>query len=130
MHFGYIEDLLSDPRGTLIFLLLALPGRLLALSCHEAAHAYVANRCGDPTARLMGRMTLNPFKHLDPIGALCMLIFGFGWAKPVPINTRYFKNPRRAGKHRVSVRGIDFRDGKGHGLAAENVESGRRRVVR
>ena len=64
MHFGYIEDLLSDPRSTLIFLLLALPGRLLAISCHEAAHAYVANRCGDPTARLMGRMTLNPFKHL------------------------------------------------------------------
>ena len=80
MHFGYIEDLLSDPRGTLIFLLLALPGRLLAISCHEAAHAYVANRCGDPTARLMGRLTLNPFKHLDPVGVLMMLVLGLGGA--------------------------------------------------
>ncbi len=95
MHFGYIEDLLSDPRSTLIFLLLALPGRLLAISCHEAAHAYVANRCGDPTARLMGRMTLNPFKHLDPVGVLMMLLLGIGWAKPVPVNPLNFREYRK-----------------------------------
>ncbi len=55
----------------------------------------MAYRLGDPTARNMGRLTLNPLKHLDPIGALCMVLFHFGWARPVPINTRYFRKPRR-----------------------------------
>lgn len=72
----------------------SLPIILLALSVHETAHGYVAYKLGDPTAHSLGRLTLNPLKHLDPIGFLCMLLFGFGWAKPVPINTRYFKNPR------------------------------------
>ena len=52
-------------------------------------------KLGDPTARNLGRLTLNPAKHIDPIGFICMVLFGFGWAKPVPINTRYFKNPKR-----------------------------------
>lgn len=95
MHFGILQDLLSDPRSTLMFLLLAMPGRLLAISAHEAAHAWVADRCGDPTARMMGRVTLNPLKHLDPVGILCMLFLGIGWAKPVPVNPRNFKNYRR-----------------------------------
>ena len=82
-------------RITLISLLLSLPVIMFALSFHETAHGYVAYRCGDPTAHNLGRLTLNPVRHLDPIGFLCMLIFGFGWAKPVPINTRYFKNPKR-----------------------------------
>lgn len=68
---------------------------LFSLSLHETAHGYVAYKMGDPTARNLGRLSLNPIKHLDPIGFLCMLVAGFGWAKPVPINTRYFKNPRR-----------------------------------
>ncbi|MBR5313421.1 MAG: site-2 protease family protein [Clostridia bacterium] len=55
----------------------------------------MAYRLGDPTARNMGRLTLNPLKHLDPVGALCMVLFHFGWARPVPINARYFKKPRR-----------------------------------
>jgi Zn-dependent protease len=55
----------------------------------------MAYRLGDPTARNLGRLTLNPLKHLDPVGALCMILFHFGWARPVPINTRYFKKPRR-----------------------------------
>lgn len=76
-------------------LLLSLPIVLLALSVHEAAHGYAAYRLGDPTARNLGRLTLNPLKHLDPMGFLCMLLFRFGWAKPVPVNTRHFKNPRR-----------------------------------
>ena len=76
-------------------LLLSLPIILLSLSVHETAHGYVAYRLGDPTARNLGRLTLNPLKHLDPIGFLCMVLFSFGWAKPVPVNTRYFKNPRR-----------------------------------
>ncbi len=79
----------------LIQFLLSIPCILLALTVHEVSHGYVAYRLGDPTAKLMGRLTLNPLKHLDPFGAICMLLFHFGWAKPVPINTRYFKKPRR-----------------------------------
>lgn len=79
----------------LISLLLSLPIALLSLSLHETAHGFAAWRLGDPTARNMGRLTLNPLKHLDPIGTLCMLLAGFGWAKPVPINTRNLRKPRR-----------------------------------
>ena len=75
--------------------LLSLPIALLALSVHESAHGYVAYKLGDPTAHSLGRLTLNPLKHFDPIGLICMVIFHIGWAKPVPINTRYFKNPKR-----------------------------------
>ncbi len=78
-----------------VSLLLSLPIVLLALSLHELAHGYVAYRCGDPTARNMGRLTLNPLRHLDPIGFGCMLLVGFGWANPVPVNSRYFRKPRR-----------------------------------
>ena len=93
--FSYISELFSDPKGMLIVLLLALPGRLLAISGHEAAHAYAAYRCGDPTAKFCGRMTINPFRHLDLVGTLMMLFLGFGWAKPVPVNPNNFKRPRR-----------------------------------
>ncbi len=85
----------GDFRGFLVSLLLSLPIVLLSLSVHETAHGYAAYRLGDPTARNYGRLSLNPIKHIDPIGFLCMVLFGFGWAKPVPINTRYFKKPRR-----------------------------------
>ncbi len=61
---------------------------------HECAHAFVANKLGDGTARLSGRMTLNPMKHIDPIGALMIILVGFGYAKPVPVNPRNFKNPK------------------------------------
>ena len=82
-------------QNYLISLLLSLPIVLLSLSLHETAHGFAAWRLGDPTARNMGRLTLNPVKHLDPIGTLCMLLAGFGWAKPVPINTRNLRKPRR-----------------------------------
>lgn len=85
----------SDWRGYIIQLLLSLPIILFALSLHEAAHGYIASRLGDPTAKSLGRLTVNPFKHLDPLGFLCMVLFGFGWAHPVPINSRFFKKPRR-----------------------------------
>lgn len=85
----------GDAREYVIHLLLCLPIILLSLSLHEAAHGYVAYKLGDPTARNLGRLTLNPLKHLDPMGFLCMLFAGFGWANPVPINTRNFKKPRR-----------------------------------
>ena len=68
---------------------------LLALSVHEWAHAYVAYRFGDPTAKYAGRMTLNPLAHLDPLGAFMFLFVGFGWGKPVPIDPRNLKNIRR-----------------------------------
>lgn len=68
---------------------------LTALPFHEFAHGWVANKMGDPTARWQGRLTLNPLKHLEPIGTLMMLLFGIGWAKPVPINPYNFKNPKK-----------------------------------
>lgn len=68
---------------------------LVILTIHEFSHGYVAYRLGDPTAKYQGRLTLNPMKHLDPWGALCMVLFRFGWAKPVPIDLRYFKKPKR-----------------------------------
>lgn len=70
------------------------PSFLFALTIHEYSHGYVANRLGDPTASLMGRLTLNPLKHLDPMGVICFFIMKIGWAKPVPVNPRYFKNPK------------------------------------
>ena len=85
----------ASPLELLLTLLLTLPGMMLALSVHETAHGYVAWKCGDNTAYNLGRLTLNPLKHLDPIGFLCLLIFGYGWAKPVPINTRNFRNPKK-----------------------------------
>ncbi len=79
----------------LVSILLSIPGVLLALSVHECAHGWMSYKLGDPTARNFGRLTLNPIKHIDPIGLLCMIFFRFGWAKPVPVNARYYKKPRR-----------------------------------
>ncbi len=78
--------------GSLIMSLLSV---LLVLPLHELAHGYIAYKLGDPTAKSLGRLTLNPIKHLDPIGALSLIFFRVGWARPVPINPRYFKKPRR-----------------------------------
>lgn len=93
MLFSILQG--GDFKQALIELLLSLPIIILALTVHETAHGYAAYKCGDPTARNLGRLTLNPIKHLDPIGFLCMLVFGYGWAKPVPVSTRYFRNPKR-----------------------------------
>jgi Zn-dependent protease len=71
------------------------PPLLFALTVHELAHGYVAWRLGDPTAKNEGRLTLNPLKHLDPLGVLAFIIMKIGWAKPVPVNPRYFRNPAR-----------------------------------
>lgn len=67
---------------------------LLAVTAHEVAHGFTAERFGDPTARLLGRLTLNPIKHLDPIGTIALLVFGFGWARPVPVNTNNLRSSR------------------------------------
>lgn len=79
----------------LIQLLVSIPGMLLCLSVHEASHGWAAYALGDPTAKNAGRLTLDPVRHLDPIGTICLLFFHVGWAKPVPVNPRYFKHPRR-----------------------------------
>jgi len=76
-------------------ILYRVPAILVALSFHEWAHAWAAYRRGDPTARNLGRMTLNPIAHIDPLGLIMLLLVRFGWAKPVPINPRNFRNPRR-----------------------------------
>jgi len=84
-----------DFSGWLLTALYRIPGIIIGLSFHEWAHAYAAYKRGDPTARNLGRMTVNPVAHIDPIGILMLLIAGFGWARPVPVNTRNFKNPRK-----------------------------------
>ncbi|WP_246140148.1 site-2 protease family protein [Geothermobacter ehrlichii] len=68
---------------------------LFAVTMHEVGHGWVAEKMGDPTARLLGRLTLNPFRHLDPIGTLALFLFGFGWARPVPVNFGNMRNPRQ-----------------------------------
>ncbi len=68
---------------------------VLILPFHELAHGFIAYKLGDSTAKREGRLTLNPLYHIDYVGALCLLLVGFGWAKPVPVNMRNFKNPRR-----------------------------------
>lgn len=85
-------------------MLLTVPAALMAISIHEFAHGAVADYLGDPTPRLSGRLTLNPLAHLDPIGALMLVLFRFGWAKPVMINPRYFRDSRR-GMMYVAVAG-------------------------
>jgi Zn-dependent protease len=92
-----------DPDALIHVFLIQYPSLLFALCFHEAAHAWTADRCGDPSARLLGRVTMNPIKHADPIGTvampLIMMVFGvpflFGWAKPVPFNPVNLKNMRR-----------------------------------
>lgn len=71
------------------------PPFLLALTVHEFAHGFVAYKLGDPTAQRLGRLSLNPLRHLDLLGVLAFLIMKIGWAKPVPVDARYFKNPRQ-----------------------------------
>ena len=76
-------------------IIIIAPPLLLALTVHEFAHGWVAYRLGDPTAKLAGRLTLTPLRHLDPIGTIAFFLIKIGWAKPVPVNAAYFKNPRK-----------------------------------
>ena len=85
-------------------MILGLPGMLLGLTFHEFAHAYAAYRSGDPTASYSGRLTLNPFPHIDPLGFLALFLFGFGWAKPVPVNPALMRKPKE-GMLFVSIAG-------------------------
>jgi len=98
-------SLLENPLEFLRSLAYTLPVIFVSLTFHEWGHAYMAYRLGDPTAKNMGRLMLNPIRHIDPIGLLCMIFLRVGWAKPVPIDPRYFKNPRRD-DFLVSIAGV------------------------
>lgn len=86
------------------YILYMAPVLLIAITAHEFAHGWMSEKLGDPTPRADGRMSLNPLKHLDPMGTLCLLFFHMGWAKPVRINTRYYRD-RRKGIILVSLAG-------------------------
>jgi Zn-dependent protease len=90
-----IERLLADPASALQTLVLMAPALLLAVTVHEVAHGWVADQLGDPTARRLGRLTLNPLPHVDPLGAVAFVVAGFGWAKPVPVDARNLRHPVR-----------------------------------
>jgi Zn-dependent protease len=98
---GLLRLLINDP---IAFVLLIIP-LLYSVVIHEVAHGWVAYRMGDPTAKLLGRLSLNPLKHLDPVGTLMLFLVGFGWAKPVPINMNNIAD-RRRGLIFVSSAGI------------------------
>ncbi|MDX2433533.1 MAG: site-2 protease family protein [Desulfobacterales bacterium] len=98
---GLLNLLLKDPLG---FIIIAIP-LLYSIIFHELAHGWVAWRMGDPTARSLGRLSLNPLKHLDPMGTIMLFLFGFGWAKPVPVNFNQLRD-RRMGMILVSSAGI------------------------
>ena len=84
-----------DMNALLLQLIIQAPPLLFALTMHELAHGYIAYRLGDPTAKEAGRLTMNPLKHLDPLGVIAFIIMKIGWAKPVPVDPRYFRNPRK-----------------------------------
>lgn len=103
--FPLLDQLFSDPLKFLQDALYRIPAVLIALTMHEWAHGFIAYKLGDPTAKYMGRLTINPLKHLDPVGAIMLFFLGFGYAKPVPVNPNNFTK-----KHRddllVSIAGI------------------------
>lgn len=84
-----------DFASIIVYILSSLTVIFLTMPVHEFAHGFAATKLGDPTPRYQGRMTLNPFAHIDWIGAVCILLFGFGWAKPVQVNSNNFRNPKK-----------------------------------
>lgn len=100
-----LSSIFSDPIGTLKAYACLIPVILISLTLHEWGHAYAAHKCGDDTAMNFGRLSMNPFVHLDILGFLSLLLLGFGWAKPVPVNSRNFRNYRR-GEAIVSLAGV------------------------
>lgn len=94
MLFNVIKGGLSLPQ-IIAYVVSSLIVVFLTLPIHECAHGIAASKLGDPTPKYQGRLTLNPFAHIDYLGAACIILFGFGWAKPVQINPRYFNNPKR-----------------------------------
>ncbi len=99
MLFDVIRSLLAGRPVDLVSVLVQVLAVLFVIFCilplHECAHGWMASKLGDDTARVNGRITLNPLASIDPFGALCILLFGFGWAKAVPVNPHNFRNPKR-----------------------------------
>ena len=89
----------------LIYIIAYIFAMMLALVLHEFSHGFTAYKCGDDTARLSGRLSLNPFNHIDIFGLMSFLFIGFGWAKPVPVNSLKFRNYKR-GQRLVSLSGV------------------------
>ncbi len=106
MVLSMVVQYLANP-GMLFSLLISVPGVLIAITFHEFAHAFVADKLGDDTARREGRLSLNPFDHLDPIGTVLLLFAGFGWGKPVHVNPRNYtrKMSMEKGEALVSIAG-------------------------
>lgn len=93
-----LQDILSGNvgiQGAVLYIISSLIVIFLTMPVHEFAHGFAAVKLGDDTPRWQGRLSLNPFAHIDYLGALCILLFGFGWAKPVGVNSRNFRNPKR-----------------------------------
>ena len=89
----------------IVYLLASFLAVMVVITLHEFSHAFVAYKCGDPTAKFNGRMTLNPIKHFDPIGIVMFALVGFGWARPVPVNPNNFRH-YRSGSFWTSAAGI------------------------
>lgn len=85
----------NNLQELITILIYSVPATILTMMLHEFAHSYVSYRLGDNTPKTTGRLTLNPLKHIDPLGALCLAIFHFGWAKPVQVNPQAYKNPKK-----------------------------------
>ncbi len=106
MLLGHLSDLASDPRQFIYNMVLLVFALLIGITVHEFSHAFVAYKRGDDTASQMGRITLNPLAHLDPLGTVLLFVAGFGWGKPVPIDIRRMKPPLRFSIAAVSLAGI------------------------
>lgn len=105
MIFALSGLLQRDPVAAFAFIACFLIAILVAISVHEASHAFMAHRLGDDTARRMGRLSLNPLRHLDPLGTIMLVIAGFGWGKPVPVDPYSLRVGPKAGMGLVSVAG-------------------------
>ena len=102
---SWMQWFTSDPAGFILSLLYFAASVLFTLTLNAVPHGCWAWKCGDPTAKVLGRLSLDPRRHLDPLGTLCLVFLGFGWAKPVPVNPRNFQNYRRD-DFLVSIAGI------------------------
>lgn len=105
MLIAILSDFGSDPARAAVILAVFALALLVALTFHEFNHAALATRLGDPTARTMGRLTLNPKAHLDPLGTMMLLLVGFGWAKPVEVNPAYIRGNPRFGMAVIALAG-------------------------
>ena len=105
MLIAILSDFGSDPTRAVVTLAVFALALLVALTFHEFNHAALATRLGDPTARAMGRLTLNPKAHLDPLGTMMLLLVGFGWAKPVEVNPAYIRGNPRLGMAIIALAG-------------------------